>query len=246
MQEELWFTTLLNHAFAKPVNAVMQALPPVFHPANPAAPISDPVAMEILVVAFLIALFSLIRSRLTVEKPGFLQHLAEITDEFITNQSEEIIGPHSEKFTPFLLSLFLFILVANLIGLIPTLESPTATGAVPLGFAVVAFIYYNLHGLKVQGPVKFIKHFMGPIWWLAFLMFPIEIISTLARVMSLSIRLYANMFAGDMVIAAFFVLIPIGIPVIFLLLHVFVSFLQAYIFTLLNMIYLQGVVAHEH
>ncbi|HET9181276.1 MAG TPA: F0F1 ATP synthase subunit A [Candidatus Angelobacter sp.] len=246
MQEELWFTALLNHAFARPVNAVMQALPPIFHPKNPAAPISDPVAMEILVVAFLIVLFLLIRSLLTVEKPGFLQHIAEITDQFITNQSKEIIGPHSEKFTPFLLALFVFILFSNLIGLIPSLESPTATGAVPLGCAVVAFIYYNLHGLKVQGPVKFVRHFMGPIWWLAALMFPIEIISTLARVMSLSIRLYANMFAGDMVIAAFFVLIPIGIPVIFLFLHVFVSFLQAYIFALLNMIYLQGVVTQEH
>lgn len=246
MQEELWFTALLNHAFARPVNAVLQSLPPVFHPANPDAPINNAVAMEVLVVGFLILLFVLIRSRLTVEKPGGLQHLAELTHEFITKQSEEVIGPHIEKFTPFLVSLFVFILFSNLIGLIPTLESPTATGAVPLGCAVVAFIYYNAHGLKVQGPWKFIKHFMGPIWWLAWLIFPLEILSTLARLMSLSIRLYANMFAGDMVTSAFFILIPIGIPVIFLLLHVFVSFLQAYIFALLNMIYLQGVVTEEH
>ena len=246
MQEELWFTALLNHAFAKPVNALLQSLPPAFHPANPGAPINNSVAMEVLVVSILILLFLLIRSRLNVEKPGGVQHLAEMFHEFITDQSEQIIGHHSEKFTPFLLSLFVFILVANLIGLIPGFESPTASPAVPLGCAVVAFIYYNLHGIKAQGPVNFIKHFMGPVWWLAWLLFPIEIISTFARVMSLTIRLYANIFAGDMVTAAFFTLIPIGIPVIFLGLHVFVSFLQAYIFTLLTTIYLQGVVAHEH
>jgi F-type H+-transporting ATPase subunit a len=246
MQEELWFTALLNHAFAKPVNALLQSLPPVFHPANPEAPINNAVAMEVLVVSILILLFLLIRSRLDVEKPGGVQHLAEMFHEFITDQSEQIIGHHSEKFTPFLLSLFVFILISNLIGLIPGFESPTASPAVPLGCAVVAFIYYNLHGIKAQGPVNFIKHFMGPVWWLAWLLFPIEIISTFARVMSLTIRLYANIFAGDMVTAAFFTLIPIGIPVIFLGLHVFVSFLQAYIFTLLTTIYLQGVVAHEH
>jgi F-type H+-transporting ATPase subunit a len=246
MQEELWFTALLNHAFAKPVNAILQSLPPSFHPANPEAPINNAVAMEVLVVSILILFFLLIRSRLNVDKPGGVQHLAEMFHEFITDQSEQIIGHHSEKFTPFLLSLFVFILVSNLIGLIPGFESPTATPAVPLGCAVVAFIYYNLHGIKAQGPVNFVKHFMGPVWWLAWLLFPIEIISTFARVMSLTIRLYANIFAGDMVTAAFFTLIPIGIPVIFLGLHVFVSFLQAYIFTLLTTIYLQGVVAHEH
>ena len=246
MQEELWFTALLNHAFAKPVNALLQSLPPAFHPANPEAPISNPIAMEILVVAFLILLFLAIRATLKVDKPGGLQHLAEMFDEFITKQSEEIIGHHSARFTPFLLSLFIFILFSNLIGLIPGFESPTVNPAVPLGCAVVAFIYYNAQGIKEQGLWNFAKHFAGPVWWLAWLILPIELISTFARVMSLTIRLYANIFAGDMVTAAFFTLIPIGIPVIFLLLHVGVSFLQAYIFTLLTTIYLQGVVAHEH
>ncbi|HWF03302.1 MAG TPA: F0F1 ATP synthase subunit A, partial [Candidatus Angelobacter sp.] len=134
----------------------------------------------------------------------------------------------------------------NLIGLIPTLESPTLSPAVPFGCALVAFFYYNLHGIKKQGPVKFVAHFAGPVWYMAPIIFPIEIISTLARVMSLTIRLYANIFAGDMVTAAFFMLLPIGLPVIFLGLHVAVSFLQAYIFTLLVTIYLGGVVAEEH
>jgi F-type H+-transporting ATPase subunit a len=244
--EQLWITALLNKALGGPVNALLQALPPAFHPANPEAPISNAVAMEVLVIAILILLFLWVRSRLTVEKPGGSQHMAEIVHEFITNQSDEIIGHHSEKFTPFLVSLFLFILIANLIGLIPGFESPSVNPAAPLGLAVVAFVYYNLHGLRVQGPIKFVKHFAGPVWWLSWLIFPIEIISTLARVMSLTIRLYANIFAGDMVTLAFFALIPIGIPVVFSLLHVAVSFLQAYIFVLLTTIYLQGAVAQEH
>ena len=244
--EQLWVTALMNRLFGGPVNAILQALPAVFHPADPSAPISNAVAMEILVVATLLLIFLWVRSRLSVEKPGGSQHLAETMHEFITNQSEEIIGHHSEKFTPFLVSLFLFILLMNLIGLIPTFESPTVSPAVPFGCALVAFFYYNLHGIKKLGFWKFLVHFAGPVWWMAPVIFPIEIISTLARVMSLTIRLYANIFAGDMVTAAFFTLIPIGIPVIFLGLHVGVSFLQAYIFTLLVTIYLSGVVAEEH
>ncbi|HEY2169597.1 MAG TPA: F0F1 ATP synthase subunit A [Candidatus Angelobacter sp.] len=236
----------MNRIFAGPVNAVLQTLPPAFHPANPKAPFTNAVSVEILVVIILLLIFLWVRSRLFVEKPGGTQHLAETLHEFITNQSEEIIGHHSERFTPFLASLFLFILLMNLIGLIPGFESPTVSPTVPLGCALVAFFYYNLHGIRKQGPVKFVAHFAGPVWWMAWIIFPIEVISTLARVMSLTIRLYANIFAGDMVTLAFFTLIPIGIPVIFLGLHVFVSFLQAYIFILLTTIYLSGVVAEDH
>jgi F-type H+-transporting ATPase subunit a len=246
MEGQLWFTELLNRAFAKPVNAVLDALPPVFHPANPEAPISNYVAMEILVVGFLILLFLAVRSRLSVDRPGGFQHLVEMVNDFITKQSEDIIGSHSEKFTPFLTALFLFILASNLIGLIPSFESPTGAIQITLGCAIVAFLFYNFYGVRTQGVWGYLKHFAGPVWWLAPLLFIIEIISHLARIMSLSVRLYANMFAGDAVTNAFFTLIPIGIPVIFLFLHLAVSFLQAYIFTLLTTIYLQGAVAHEH
>ena len=246
MPEQLWFTALLNKAFGGLVTSFLDKLPQAFHPAHPQAPISNAVAMELLVVSLLILFFVVVRSRLTVENPGSIQHLTEMLHDFISNQSEEIIGHGGEKFTAFLSALFLFILVANLIGLIPTFESPTAEVTVPLGLAVVAFIYYNFHGIRKQGPVGYVKHFMGPVWWLSWLIFPIEIISHLARMMSLTIRLYANIFAGDMVTLVFFTLIPLGIPVIFLLLHVAVSFLQAYIFTLLTTIYLGGAVAQEH
>jgi F-type H+-transporting ATPase subunit a len=246
MEGQLWFTEVLNWAFGKPVNAILQALPAVFHPANPEAPIPNHVAMEVLVIGMLLVIFLVIRARLSVDKPGSLQHLAELANDFITNQSEEIIGPHSETFTPFLTALFWFILLSNLIGIIPSFDSPTGAIQITLGCAIVAFFYYNFYGVKTQGPIGYLKHFTGPVWYLAWLLLPIEIISHLARVMSLSVRLYANMFAGDAVTGAFFNLIPVGIPVIFMLLHVAVSFLQAYIFTLLTTIYLQGAVVHEH
>src|SRR5262245_31682062 len=148
MEGQLWFTELLNRAFAKPVNAVLQALPPAFHPANPSAPISNYVAMQVLVVGILLLVFLLVRWRFSVDKPRGLQHIAEMLDEFITNQSRDIIGPHSEKFTPFLSALFIFVLFGNLIGLIPTLESPTGAIQITLGCALVAFFYYNIHGIR--------------------------------------------------------------------------------------------------
>jgi len=243
MHEQLWFTAILNHLFAGPITALLQALH--ITPKYPDAPIPNSAAMELLVFLFLIAIFVLVRSRLSVDSPGGLQHTFEGMHGFIVGQSEEIIGHHSEGFTPFLMALGLFILGCNLIGLIPGFESPTAVPVVPLGYAVCAFFYYQAQGFKHSG-IGYLKHFLGPVWWLSWLMLPIELISHLARVLSLTIRLFANMYAGDMVTLVFFSLIPIGIPVAFLGLHIGVSLLQTYIFVLLTTVYLQGAVAEEH
>src|SRR5437660_9263661 len=134
----------------------------------------------------------------------------------------------------------------NLIGIIPGFESPTMPPVVPAGLAVAAFLFYNWTGFREHGVARYLKHFAGPMPLLAPLMIPIEIISHLARVLSLTIRLFANMFAGDMVTLVFFSLIPIGVPIIFLGLHIGVSFLQTYIFVLLTTVYLAGAVAEEH
>jgi F-type H+-transporting ATPase subunit a len=139
----------------------------------------------------------------------------------------------------------LFILLGNLMGLIPGLESPTADVTVPLGFALITFVYYHYHGIR-SNKFAYIKQFLGPLWWLAPLLFPIEIISHFARVLSLTVRLYANMFAGDLLTMVFFSLIPVGIPLIFLGLHFGVAIVQAYVFFLLASIYLSMAVAHEH
>jgi F-type H+-transporting ATPase subunit a len=245
MPEQLPFTALLNRLFAGPVDALLRGLH--LEPEYPQAPISNAVAMEVLVVGILILLFLLVRARLSVDNPGAIQHIFEGVHGFITQQSREIIGHHSEPYTPFLVSLGLFILTCNLIGLIPAFEAPTAASpAVPLGCAVAAFFYYHIQGVKKQGVLTYAKHFAGPMPALAPLMIPIEIISHLARMLSLTIRLFANMFAGDMVTLVFFSLVPIGIPVLFMGLHIGVSFLQAYIFVLLVTVYLSGAVATEH
>ncbi|HZQ70169.1 MAG TPA: F0F1 ATP synthase subunit A [Terriglobales bacterium] len=243
MPEQLWFTAILNHALAGPVTAMLRALH--VEPAYPQAPISNSVAMEVLVFLGLIVFFAAVRASLSVDKPGALQHIVEGAHGFIEGQSHEIIGHHSEQYTPFLMALGFFILLSNLIGVIPGFESPTAVKYVPLGCAICAFFYYHAQGFKHAG-IAYLKHFAGPMPVLAPLMVPIEIISHLARVLSLTIRLYANMFAGDMVTLVFISLVPIGVPIVFLGLHIGVSFLQTYIFILLTTVYLSGAVAEEH
>jgi F-type H+-transporting ATPase subunit a len=242
--EQLAFTHFLNRVFGGVVTALLSALH--ITPAHPDAPITNAVAMQILVLIIMFVLFLIVRARLSVENPGGLQHVFEGLHGFIEGQSKEIIGHHVEPYTAFLATIFAYVLLCNLIGLIPGLESPTATPAVPLGLAICAFVYYHFNGVKKQGPVHYAAHFAGPLPALAPLMVPIEIVSHLARVMSLTIRLYANMFAGDMVTLVFFSLVPAVIPVAFLGLHIGVSFLQAYIFTLLTMVYLSAAVAEEH
>jgi F-type H+-transporting ATPase subunit a len=253
MPEQLWFTEILNHLFAGPVTGLLRGLH--VQPQNPEAPITNAVAMQFLVFVFLVMLFALVRSRLSVDRPGALQHVFEGAHGFIEGQSREIIGHHSEAFTPFLAALGFFILSCNLIGLVPGFESPTAVPVVPLGCAVCAFCYYNLQGVRRKGLAHYLAHFLGPSdpsmsffirMPLAILMLPIEMISHLARMLSLTIRLWANMFAGDLVTMAFFSMISVGVPVVFLGLHIGVSFLQTYIFILLTTVYLQGAVAEEH
>ncbi len=243
MPEQLWFTEILNRMFAGPVTSLLRSIN--IEPKHPIAPIPNSLSMELLVFAFLLLLFVLLRSGLSVDRPGSLQHVFEGVEGFIQGQSNEIIGHHSEGYTPFLAALFFFILACNLIGVIPGFESPTAVAVVPLGCALCAFVYYQTQGFKHAG-IGYLKHFAGPMPALAPLMIPIELISHLARVLSLTIRLFANMFAGDMVTLVFFSLVPLGVPILFLGLHIGVSLLQTYIFILLTTVYLQGAVAEEH
>jgi len=243
MPEQLLFTRILNEAFASPVTALLRALH--IEPHYPQAPITNALAMEVLVFGLLLITFTLLRFRLSVDRPGAMQHIFEGLHEFIKGQSRDVIGQHSERFTAFLVTLGLFILISNLFGIVPGLESPTAYPVVPLGCAICAFAYYQLQGFRSAG-VGYLKQFLGPVWWLTPLMLPLEIISHLARLLSLTIRLYANMFAGDMVTLVFFSLIPLGIPIIFVGLHIGVALLQAYIFVLLTTVYLAGAVATEH
>ena len=243
MPESLAITRLLNHWFGGLAAAAMHA---VGVPADPASAIPNSFALELLVVAGLIAFFLIVRLTLSVETPNPLQQVAEMVHEAIGNQADQIIGHGYERFQAFVTCIFLFVLLNNLLGAIPGVAAPTTSPAVPLGLAVLTFLFYNFQGIRAQGLVGYIKHFAGPVWWMAWLIFPIEVVSHLARVLSLTIRLYANMFASDLVTLVFFSLVPLAIPALFLGLHVAVSVIQAFVFMLLAMIYLSLAVAHEH
>jgi F-type H+-transporting ATPase subunit a len=211
-----------------------------------AVKVNQALGLELLVVGGLIAFFVLVRMTLSVEKPNPAQQISEMIYEGIGGLAEQIIGHGYQRFQAFVTCIFLFVLLNNLLGLIPGIAAPTTSPWVPLGLALPTFLYYNYQGVRAQGVIGYAKHFCGPLWWMAWLLLPIELVSHLARIMSLTIRLYANMFASDMVTLGFFSLVPIGIPAIFLGLHVFVSLIQAFVFMLLSMIYLSLAVTHEH
>jgi len=202
--------------------------------------------LELLVVAILIALFALVRVSLSVESPGAVQQAAEMLHEFVGGQMEQVIGHDYERFQAFITCILLFVLCNNVLGLFPGVETPTSVAVVPLGIATLSFLYYNFHGLRVHGPIGYLKTFAGPVWWISPLLFPVEIISHLARIMSLTIRLYANMLASDLLTLICFSIFPLVAPTAFLGLHFLVSIIQAYVFMLLSTIYIGMAVSHEH
>ncbi len=240
---ELWFTALLNKYLAAPAGALLQAVG--FHMEDPAKPWSNYMAMEVLVIALLMLAAVAVRASLSVDRPGKLQLVFENLWTFVADQAHDIVGHGSKKRLSYFAMIFLFVVCSNLLGIIPTFESPTMYYYVPAGLAMCTFLYYNGQGIKEQGLLGHLKHFCGPMWWLAWFMFPLEIISHCIRPVSLTIRLFANMLAGEQVTVGFLSLVPWVVPVVFMGLHVFVSFVQAFIFMMLAMVYVGESVAHE-
>ena len=240
---DVWTTVLFNKYLAEPADGFLNWIG--HPPENPAHPWENWMTMELLVVAIIIVVFLLLRRSLSVERPGKAQMTAEMIYGFFVNQTGEAITHRRDKYVPFFGTIFIFILFMNLIGSIPGFESPTMNPVVPAGFAVSVFLYYNYMGVREHGVGRYLAHFAGPFPLLAPLMIPLEIISHFARMLSLTMRLYANMFAGEQVTLVFLSLTYLIIPVAFQGLHVFVSFLQAYIFMALAMLYVGAAVAHE-
>lgn len=239
---ELWITNFFNHHFAGPADAILNTLG-LQH--ETAYPWSDWMVCEVIVVLFMLVFFGLARRGFSVENPGKIQHTLELIYEFVQAQNEEIVGHGSAKYLPFFGTLFLFILVMNLVGLIPGFDSPTMYPMVPLGMAVAVFIFYHAAGIKANR-FGYVRQFMGPMLVLAPLMLIIELISHFFRPLSLTVRLFANMFAGEQVFLTFVTLTKFIVPIVFVGLHLFVGVLQAYIFMLLAMVYVGGAVSHEH
>jgi F-type H+-transporting ATPase subunit a len=242
-EHEIWLTRLFNDYFASLGNSILS----LFHvqAENNARPWANFITMQILVAAIMVVLFAMLRPRLSMDRPGKIQHLFEVIYTFLRGEAHDNIGHEGPRFLPFIGTLFIFILFCNLIGIIPGFESPTMNPSVPAGCALLVFLYYNFSGFKQQGIAKYLAHFAGPMPILAPLMIPIELISHMARPLSLTIRLYANMLAGEKVTVVFLGLTYLVAPAVFMGLHVFVSFLQAYIFVLLTMMYLSETVPHE-
>ena len=244
MEHQLWFTAILNKLLGGVVTPLLVKIGQA--PSDPASPIPNYIAMEILVILLMMVGVVFLRRRLSIENPGKFQHVMEVAVQFAQDMSEEIIGHGSGRYVPMLATLGIFIVLCNLLGLIPTLQTPTAHIQVTLGCALAAFLYYNFQGFRQHGVIGYLKHLCGPMAAIAILMFPIEIVGNVGRLLSLSVRLYANMMVGDLLETVMGGLIPLVWPAIFMGLHLFVSFLQAYIFMLLPAVYISLAVSEEH
>lgn len=240
---ELWLTALFNQFLAGPANSFLALVG--MSADDPAHPWKNWIVMLIFTVLLMMVVAALLRPRLSVDQPGKAQLAFEAIYGFLRQQAHDIIGHGYEKYVPMFATFFFFILIGNLLGIIPGFESPTMYYVVPAGIALISFGYYNVMGVKAQGLLGHLKHFAGPLWWLAWFMFPLEIISHCIRPVSLTIRLYANMFAGEEVTLGFLALAPWVVPVAFMGLHAFVSLVQAFIFTMLSMVYVGMAVSHE-
>lgn len=210
-------------------------------------------SMDALAYTWLIIIMLLILSFIATKSvktiPGKLQNFMEVIVDGIENMIVQTMGEQGRSFFPLIATLALFILVSNLIGLIPGFFPPTANINTTAACAIIVFVSTHVVGIKHHG-THYIKHFMGPIAWLAPLMLIIEVVSHLSRVLSLTLRLFGNMFGHEMVLMSFFFLgikffMPI-IPLPMMLMGILVSFIQAFVFMLLAMIYIQGSLEEAH
>ncbi|MGB7730697.1 MAG: FoF1 ATP synthase subunit a [Candidatus Acidiferrum sp.] len=276
MEHELkQLTHWLNHYLGPLALYILHALH--IQPADYEHPIPEYVVMSLVVLLLGTILALILRSRLSVERPGGFQQAAEmlLTNSMgfgIKDLLEENVPHGASKFIPFLGTISIFVLLSNLLSIFPEFSSPTVEPYVPLACAMLVFLYFNWQGIRHHGAVHYVLTFAGSPktigdWALAILLFPVEIISTSARLLSLTVRLWANIFASDLIYVIFLGLLlgpfewawtknpvlgiiaaifPVFIPLVFVGLHIFVSVIQAYIFTVLPAIYVGLAVADEH
>src|ERR1051325_6790922 len=202
--------------------------------------------MFILAVLFTIALIFIMKPRkLSVDEPSYSQMTLEAGVLAIRNLLIDNVGPHGLKYFPVIATFGMLILVSNLMGLIPGLMSPTASTSVTFALGISSFVYYNAIGIKENGLLGHLRHFAGPIPWLAVLMFPIELVSNFVRPLSLGIRLFGNLFGDEQILGTIFGLVRWVLPALIMPLSVFVAFMQTFIFVLLSIIYISEV-SHHH
>jgi F-type H+-transporting ATPase subunit a len=177
--------------------------------------------------------------------PGAAQGLIELVVGGLLSFMERVMGHHAKAHLPVIGGIVLFIVTANLLGIIPGLFSATANINITAGCAISIFLYYQYIGFRRHG-LAYIKQFTGPIWWLAPLMLPIELISHVIRPFTLALRLFANMMGHEIVLIILTLLVPLIAPLPIVLLGIFVSFIQGFVFMLLSMIYIAGAEEEHH
>lgn len=196
-------------------------------------------------VTFAVVVLTLLRRKLSVESPSNPQQGLEVGVEGIRGLLVELVGPNGIKHFPVVATFGTLILISNLAGLLPDMVSPTANFNVTLALALTSFIYYNWVGIKENGLMGHIKHFAGPVPMIAIMMFPIEIVSNLARILSLSLRLFGNIYGEEQASGTIASLVPWIVPVLMFPLGLLTCLLQTFIFMMLSMIYLGEVSHHD-
>jgi len=196
-------------------------------------------------VVALLAILSILATRRLQVYPGRMQNIMEVIIGGFDSLLVDTMGDKGRKFFPLIATLGLFILTANLIGIIPGFESPTANINTTAAMAIVVFLSTHVVGVSIHGP-KYFKQFLGPVWWLIPLMLPIEIISHLSRPLSLTFRLFGNIAGEDIVLAVVLLLVPLLVPLPVFILMIFTSIVQTLVFMLLAMMYIAGALESEH
>jgi F-type H+-transporting ATPase subunit a len=197
-----------------------------------------------------LVLIWIFKGKLSEDEPGHGQQTLEVGVLAVRSMLEDIVGPHGLQYFPVVMTFGVLILVSNLMGLFPLFMSPTSATSVTFALGISSFVYYNYIGVKENGLFNHLKHFAGPVWWIAWLIFPIEVISNLIRPFSLGIRLFGNMFADEKVMDSIAHLAP-GftywlVPVFLMPLSLFVAFIQTFVFVLLSQLYLSEVSHPPH
>jgi len=210
-----------------------------------AAHLPDQGVIAWFIVVLSAVIFIPLSRRFSVDQPGKLQQLLEIGVESINAMLDGFIGKNGRKYFPVMAGFAFFILASNLITNVPGFQPPTSDLNTTVALGLMSFLTYNAIGIRNQG-LGYLKQFIGDPWWLFPLMIPIEILSHLSRPLSLSIRLFGNIFAEHTLAAVFFILLPVGLPLVFAPLGVFVAFMQTFVFTMLSMVYIAGALEHGH
>lgn len=247
LHHELWIVQLANSVLGPLVRAVLGPLGFTFE--STARIVPDYLVMAVLVVLFVTVICLILRTRLSVENPGKLQIVLEDAVTALNGMLEANIGHNGSRYLPLVGGVGIFILVGNLMGLVPGLMAPTSNINVTLGCALTVWVYYHIQGVKEQGLLAYLKHFAAPPGaplFIAPIMLPIEIISHLSRVLSLSLRLFGNIFGEELVIMILASIVPFIVPLPMMFLAIITGSLQAFIFVMLTMIYLAGATATEH